>query len=64
LDVRNVTPSCVRRRERALRASDEQHVAQIDGRAVHEREDDVRNPWKDWKDDRLDPRIFRKSIQQ
>jgi hypothetical protein len=46
------------------RASDEQHVAQIDGRTVHEREDDVRKPWKDWKDDRLDPRIFRKSIQQ
>jgi invasion protein IalB len=27
-------------------------------------QDDVRNPWKDWKDDRLDPKIFRKTIQQ
>jgi hypothetical protein len=28
---------------------------------ARQREDDVRKPWKD---DRLDPRIFRRSIQQ
>ena len=34
-----------------------------DPKALARQQDDVRKPWKDWKDDRLDPRIFRKSIQ-
>jgi len=35
-----------------------------DPKVLARQEDDVRKPWKDWKDDRLDPKIFRKSIQQ
>jgi len=29
-----------------------------------QQEENGRTPWKNWKDDRLDPKIFRKSIQQ
>ena len=34
-----------------------------DPKVLARQEDDVRKPWKDWKDDRLDPKIVRKSIQ-
>jgi invasion protein IalB len=35
-----------------------------DPKVLARQQDDVRKPWNDWKDDRLDPKIFRKSIQQ